>query len=161
MGFARSWVTPTDFIAEEFPMITRVTAIAIAAILFGGCDAPTAPTTVTTSQASAAASQSEGQQNTGQQNGADENCTFSRGTTTCVSTVQYQETVTVQMYSGCLYGPSGVPGRKIRTFSNTYLVTATTTTLRRGKSGNIYRSQTVTTRQLLSSRFVSEICEPI
>jgi hypothetical protein len=141
-------------------MIPRITAIAIALILLGACDAPTAPATLATSRASTAASQSEGQQNSGQQNGPQESCTFSRGTTTCVSTVQHRETVTIRMYSGCSYGPNAVPGRKIRTVSTTYLVTATTTTLRRGRSGKIYSSQTVTTRQFLSSS-TSEVCEPL
>ncbi len=155
-------------------MIPRITVIAIASILLGACDAPTAPTTIGTSQASAAASQSEGERssgqgernsgrnegNSGRQNGREENCTFSRGTTTCVTTVQYRETTTHSEYSGCLYGPSGAPGRKIRTVSTTYLVTATTATLRRGKSGKIYSSQTVTTRQFLTSS-TSEVCEPI
>jgi hypothetical protein len=140
-------------------MIPRITAIAIALTLLGACDAPTAPTTVALSQASAA-SQSESQQNSGNQNGAQESCTFSHGTTTCVSTVQYRETVTLRIYSGCSYGPNAVPGRKIRTVSTTYLVTATTTTLRRGRSGKIYSSQTVTTRQFLSSS-TSEVCEPL
>jgi hypothetical protein len=140
-------------------MIPRITAIAIALILLGACDAPTAPTTLAMSQASAA-SQSGSQQNSGNQSGAQESCTFSRGTTTCVSTVQYRQTVSIPMYSGCLYGPNAVPGRKIRTVSTTYLVTATTTTLRRGRSGKIYSSQTVTTRQFLSSS-TSEVCEPL
>ena len=142
-------------------MFLRISTIAIASILLGACDAPTAPTAVTASQASAAASQSEGQRNTGQQSGAQESCTLSRGTTTCVSTVQYQETVTVPMYSGCLYGPNAGPGRRIRTSSTTYLVTATTTTLRRGRSANVYSSQTVTTRQQIGPTSMSDVCEPI
>jgi hypothetical protein len=139
-------------------MIPRITAIAIALILLGACDAPTAPTTLATSQASTAASQSEGQQNTGQQNGPQESCTFSRGTTTCISTVQYQETSTHSEYGGCR-GPTGVSGPRIRTYSDVYLVTATTTTLRRGRSGKIYSSNTVTSRQLVSSTLISDVCQ--
>ena len=139
-------------------MIPRITAIAIASILFGACDAPTAPTTLGPSQASVSASQSGGEHQSGQQNGADESCTFSRGTTTCVSTVQYRETSTHSEYSGCR-GPTGVSGPRIRTFSDVYLVTATTTTLRRGKSGKIYSTRTVTTRQLLSSTLISDVCQ--
>jgi hypothetical protein len=144
-------------------MISRVTAIAIASLLLGACDAPTAPATFSASQASAttAASQSQGQQDNQHRNGPDESCTFSRGTTTCVSTVQYQETSTHSEYSGCRAGPNAVPGSRIRTFSDTYLVTVTTTTLRRGKSGKIYSSHTVTTRQLISSTLISDVCQPI
>jgi hypothetical protein len=136
-------------------MVQRVTAIAIASILLGACSAPTAPTT---SQAFATAPQSALKQNAKQ---TDENCTFSRGTTTCVSAVQYQETSSYQVYSGCAYGPSGTPGRRITTYSTPYLVTATTTTLRRGKSDNVYSSQTLKTRQQIGPTSTSEVCEPI
>jgi hypothetical protein len=142
-------------------MRSRITTIAIASILLGACDAPTAPVTLQSSQASSAATRSEGQQNTGEQRDAEESCSFSRGTTTCVSTVQYTETTTHSEYSGCVAGPSGQPGSRVRTFSDTYLVTATTTTLRRGKSHKVYSSKTVTTRQLVSSTLVSDVCQPI
>jgi hypothetical protein len=144
-------------------MRSRFYAIVIASLLVGACDAPTAPATFGTppSLAAAAAVQSQGQQGPDQKKGADENCTFSRGTTTCVTTVQYQETSTHSEYSGCRAGPNAVPGSRIRTFRDTYLVTVTTTTLRRGNSGKIYSSQTVTTRQLLSSTLVSDVCQPI
>lgn len=138
-------------------MISRFTTLAIASILLGACDTPTAPNAIETSQSFAAATQSADQQNDrtdGQQNDRTErqkNCTFSRGTTTCVTTVQYQETSSHSEYSGCLAGPSGVTGSRIRTFSDVYLVTVTTTTYRRGRSGRIYDTQTTTTRQLLSS----------
>lgn len=142
-------------------MRSRFYAIVIASLLVGACDAPTAPATFGTphSFAAAAAVQSQGQGS--EQKGADENCSYSRGTTTCVTTVRYQETSTHSEYSGCRAGPNAVPGSRIRTFRDTYLVTVTTTTLRRGNSGKIYSSQTVTTRQLLSSTLVSDVCQPI
>jgi hypothetical protein len=143
-------------------MRSRFYPIVIASLLVGACDAPTAPATFGTphSFAPAAAAQSQGQSSE-QKKGADENCSYSRGTTTCVTTVTYQETSTHSEYSGCRAGPNAVPGSRVRTFRDTYLVTVTTTTLRRGKSGKIYSSQTLTTRQLLSSTLVSDVCQPI
>jgi hypothetical protein len=140
-------------------MRSRATAIAIASILLGACNAPTAPATSSTSKAFATAARSIGQQNAG--SAGEDNCTFSRGTTTCTTTVQHQETSSHSEYSGCLYGPNGEPGARVRTFSDVYLVTVTTTTYRRGKSDHVYDSQTTTSRQLISSRQVSDVCQPI
>jgi hypothetical protein len=135
-------------------MIPRVTAIAIASFLLGACNAPTAPTT---SQAFATAPESVSQLNAKQT--GQENCTFSRGTTTCTSTVQYQESSTHSEYSGCSYGPNGTPGgSRVRTYSDTNLVTVTTTTLRRGKSDHVYSSQTTTTRTRMNSTLISDVC---
>ena len=148
-----------DFIARESPMRSRVTAIAIASILLGACNAPTAPTTVGVSQAFATATQSVAQSNA--KTGGQGNCTFSRGMTTCTTTVQYQETSTHSEYSGCRYGPNGVTGSRVRTFSDVDLVTVTTTTLRRGKSDHVYSTHTDTTRQRLRSTQTSDVCQPI
>jgi hypothetical protein len=133
-------------------MISRATAVAIASILLGACNTPTAPSTFTTSQASTIANARPA---------PEENCTFSRGTTTCTSTTQYQETSTHQEYSGCRYGPDGVTGSRIRTFTDVDQVTVTTTTYRRGKSDHVYDTQTSTTRQRLSSTQTSDVCQPI
>ena len=141
-------------------MISRATAIAIASILLGACNSPTAPVAAKTSLAFATAPHSLGQQNAKQTSGQ-ENCSFSRGTTTCTSTVQYQETSTHSEYSGCVAGPNGGTGARTRTFSDTDLVTVTTTTLRRGKSDHVFSSQTVTTRQRLTSTLISDVCQPI
>jgi hypothetical protein len=81
--------------------------------------------------------------------------------TTCVTTAQHQEVGSHVEISGCLYGPTGIPGRRSRTFSDTYLVTETTTTLYHGQSDNAFSSQTVTSRQLIGSTLVSDVCEPI
>jgi hypothetical protein len=132
-------------------MHSRTTAIAIAALLLGACDAPTAPT----SRAVSTPAQSLGQ--TARAN--DENCSFSKGTTTCTTTVQYQETSTHSEYSGCFYGPNAIPGgSRVRTFSDTYLVTVTTTTMRRGKSDHVYSSETTTTRTRMTSTMLSDVC---
>jgi hypothetical protein len=139
-------------------MISRATAVAIASILLGACNAPTAPTTPATSQASARATQAVGRANA---KASPENCTFSRGTTTCTSTTQYQETSTHQEYSGCRYGPEGVTGSRVRTFSDVDQVTVTTTTYRRGKSDHVYNTETSTTRLRLSSTQTSDVCQPI
>lgn len=139
-------------------MRSRATAAAIASILLGACNTPTAPTTFTRSQASATAIQVVGPSNA---KASQEDCTFSRGTTTCTSTTQYQETSTHQEYSGCRYGPDGVTGSRIRTFSDVDDVTVTTTTYRRGKSDHVYDTQTTTTRQRLNSTQTSDVCQPI
>jgi hypothetical protein len=139
-------------------MIARATAVAIASLLLGACNTPTAPTTFTTSQATATATQVVGQLNA---KASSENCTFSRGTTTCTSTTQYQETSTHQEYSGCRYGPYGANGSRVRTFSDVDQVTVTTTTYRHGKSGHVYATQSTTTRQRLSSTQTSDVCQPI
>jgi hypothetical protein len=140
-------------------MTSRFITFAIATILLGACDTPTAPSTIGTSQALGAATQSTDQQNA--RTDGRENCTFSRGTTTCITTVQYQETSSHSEYSGCRAGPSGVTGSRIRTFSDVDLITVTTTTYRRGKSDHVYDSQTTSTRQRLSSTLVSDVCQPI
>jgi hypothetical protein len=139
-------------------MFPRFTTIATASFLLAACNAPTSPTSET-SQGFATSSNSLGRQDSKQT--SQENCTFSRGTTTCTSTVQYQETVTESVYSGCVAGPTGVPGRRVTTSSNTYTVIETTTTLRRGKSDKVYSSQTVRTRTLVSSIPLSTTCDPI
>ena len=136
-------------------MRSRATAVAIASLLLGACNAPTAPTA---SAAFATATRAASQPNA---KASEENCTFSRGTTTCTSTTQYQETSTHQEYSGCRYGPDGVAGSRIRTFSDVDQVTVTTTTYRRGKSDHGYDTQTTTTRQRLSSTQTSDVCQPI
>ena len=91
-------------------------------------------------------------------------CSFSRGTTTCVSTIQYEETSTRQVFSGCVVGPSFPPvgGRRIRTFSDVYLVTVERTTYYRGQSEHSYGSEDrEVSRVLTSSTLVSDTCEAI
>jgi len=131
-------------------MCLRPAIIAISLTVLGACSAPTAPATFTRTHGVAKAVTA-----------SDDNCSFSRGTTTCVSSVQSVETTTHTEYSGCLYGPNGVPGARARTFSDTYLVTATTTTLSRGKYGPVYASSTATTRVLTNSTLISDVCSPI
>jgi len=92
---------------------------------------------------------------------ADGICSFERGTTTCTSVAQATIAGTHTAFSGCLYGPVGLPGRRQRTFADTYLVTSTTTTLSHGRKGPVYDSKTTTTRQLTSSTLVSDTCQPL
>src|SRR4030088_392834 len=101
MGFASlSQATSADVSEGDSPMGSPFYPLVIASLLVGACDTPTAPATFGTphSLPAAAAAQSQGQQGTEQKRGADENCTFSRGTTTCVTTVRYQETSTHSEY---------------------------------------------------------------
>lgn len=88
-------------------------------------------------------------------------CTFDRGTTTCTSVVQSTTTGTHTAVSGCLAGPTGVPGRRERTFQDTYLVTVTTTTLSHGRHGPVYDSRTDTMRQVTSSTLLSDTCQTL
>ena len=88
-------------------------------------------------------------------------CDFSRGTTTCVTTAQHTETSTHDEISGCLFGPSSVPGRRTRTFRDTFLVTVTTTSLQHGRHGKVYDTSAVSSRQLVSSVQIADVCEPV
>jgi len=88
-------------------------------------------------------------------------CAFSRGTTTCVATAQYTETTTHDEISGCLFGPSSVPGRRARTFRDTFLVTESTTTLQHGRHGKVYDISTASSRELVSSVQIADVCTPL
>lgn len=88
-------------------------------------------------------------------------CAFSRGTTTCVTTAQHTETSTHDEISGCLFGPSSVPGRRARTFRDTFLVTESTTTLQHGRRGRVYDTSTAVSRELVSSVQIADVCQPI
>jgi hypothetical protein len=91
----------------------------------------------------------------------EEQCAFSRGTTTCTSTSQRTEVGTHQVFSGCLAGPTGQPGRRVRTFEDTYTVTTTTITRQHGRNGRVYDTTTSDERVLTSSREISSVCEAI
>jgi hypothetical protein len=102
--------------------------------------------------------------NAGRASTPDESCSFSRGTTTCVSTVSFEEKTTHQEISGCSVGPffPPVPGRRTRTFDDTYLVTVQHITYYRGRSNHAYASEDrETSRVLESSTQVSDKCEAI
>jgi hypothetical protein len=102
--------------------------------------------------------------NVDQASSSDESCTFSRGTTTCVSTVTFEQKTTHQEFSGCTVGPFFPPvaGRRTRTFEDTYLVTVQRTTYYRGRSNHAYGSEDrETSRVLESSRMLSDKCEAI
>jgi hypothetical protein len=90
-------------------------------------------------------------------------CTFSRGVTTCVAITQHTEQSTHSEISGCTVGPGfpPIPGARTRTFLDVFLVTETTTTLRHGRAGAVFDTQTTTTRQLQSSTLISDVCVPI
>jgi hypothetical protein len=90
-----------------------------------------------------------------------EGCSFSRGTTTCVTVSRSTETETIRMTSGCTFGPTGIPGRRTRTLETTYLVTATTTTLSPGVAGRVYDTSTSVSRELAGSVLVSDVCEAL
>jgi hypothetical protein len=92
----------------------------------------------------------------------DPGCSFDRGTNTCVTTSERTEVSTHQQFSGCVAGPPPFrPGRKVRTFEDTYLVTTTTTTLQHGLNGETFETQSSEARTLVSSREISSICEAV
>jgi hypothetical protein len=90
-------------------------------------------------------------------------CTFDRGVTTCVATTEEAETSTHQEFSGCLAGPPPVfrPGARTRTFEDTYRVTTTLTTTQHGRRGKVIEERTSVERTLVSSRLLSDVCEPL
>ena len=133
--------------------------IVILASLAAGCgrDTPAGPsadasTAGTTQRVSAEQSADQNQPS---------NCSFSRGVTECVTTAQRQENSSHAEISGCLYGPTGIPGRRTRTFADVLLVTETTTTHQHGRHGAVYDSSTATRTERLSSSMVSDVCERI
>jgi len=88
-------------------------------------------------------------------------CTFDRGVTTCVWVVERTETVERVVTSGCLAGPSGVPGVRRTVFSDTYAITELTVTQSHGRHGRQIDATTTTVRTLTGSTLVSSTCEPI
>ena len=81
----------------------------------------------------------------------------------CTSTTERIETTDVTMVSGCVAGPTGVPGRRTRVFRDTYLVTETTTT---GYKNNNQKKVVFTRteeagRQFISRQEISSTCEPL
>jgi hypothetical protein len=92
----------------------------------------------------------------------DPGCSFDRGTNSCVTTSERTEVSTHQEFSGCLAGPPPFrPGRRVRTFEDTYLVTTTTTTQQHGLNGKIYDTQSSETRTKISSREIGSVCEAV
>jgi hypothetical protein len=146
-------------------LIISACMLALVAASCGSGTSPTMPSSLATSSTTPGALSAATLDATGGQMHVEKqppaNCTFSNGTTTCITTVTTTETGTHQAFSGCLYGPYAAPGRRIRTFEDTYTVTETTTTLQHGKSGAVYDTQSDTTRQLVSSRQISDVCEPL
>ncbi len=130
-------------------MIGRSTLFSMALMILAACGAPTAPRTFIVTPTFARASL-RGQDHAKHHRKAgaegDDKCSDEQEADDCVSTKQYYETTTHVEYSGCSYGPLGIPGSRLRTFSDTYLVTV---------------SGTTTTRQLISSTLVSDVCSPM
>ena len=88
-------------------------------------------------------------------------CTFETGTTTCVTLATHEETSTHQEFSGCLYGPTGIPSSRVRTFLDTFQVVEETVTLQHGLEGAVYDSTTYTvSRTLLQRTLISDVCNP-
>ncbi len=88
-------------------------------------------------------------------------CTFSQGVTNCTSFQTRQETRQRTVVSGCLAGPTGVPGRRTTVFEDAILVTTTTTTKAHGIEGPVFDTQTTEMTEIISSRELSSVCEPI
>ena len=128
---------------------------AAGAAIIAGCAEPTAPIARPAQlNASALAGASTAPEITS-------DCTFDAGTLTCVYVDVVYQTSTHTAVSGCLYGPTGLPGRRERVFEDTYKLTAVTTTLRHGYAGSLYNVSTTVTRTLESSVQISDTCSPI
>jgi hypothetical protein len=136
-------------------------ALALLSVACGDATSPTAPTSSITQSTSAATTVGTGTIAAQSAEKLPDDCTFDRGTTTCVTTTTRMETETIAMVSGCLYGPDRQAGRRTRTTETTYRVTDTTTTRQHGRNGAVYDTQTASSREFVSSRFVSDVCEPI
>ena len=136
-------------------MTRHRTIVAVTSILLGACSAPTTPVAFSASPPAAKFVQQTG----GGTLDDDSGCSFSQGVTTCITTTQREITTTHVETSGCLYGPTGIPGRRSRTFSDTYLVTETTTTLYHGRSDQQISSETTTTTVRIRSTLISDVCE--
>ena len=87
-------------------------------------------------------------------------CTYDQGVKTCVTMTQSIECETVVELSGCVAfnGTSFVAGQRARTFDNQVLVTVTTTTVKKWHHGKVIDTSTVTTREILSSTLISDVC---
>ena len=127
--------------------------IALIGALVAGCaDAATAPTR---SPVATGASY-----DISNRPGDEPGCTFDQGVTTCVTIATHAEMSTHQTFSGCVAGPPPFHfGRRVTTWEDTWLVTVTTTTLQHGRAGLEYESSSTETRDLVSSRQISSICE--
>jgi hypothetical protein len=88
-------------------------------------------------------------------------CAFSRGVSTCTSETTSIETTTRTVFSGCVAGPTGVPGRRTTVFEDTVQVTTMTTTMAHGRQGPVFSSDVSESRELLASREVSSVCEAL
>jgi hypothetical protein len=88
-------------------------------------------------------------------------CAFSRGVSTCASVTMSIETVPRTVFSGCVAGPTGVPGRRTTVFEDTVQVTTTTTTMAHGRQGPVFSTDVSESRELLASREVSSVCEAL
>ncbi len=90
-----------------------------------------------------------------------DNCSFDSGVLSCVYVGSFDITQTHTTYSGCNYGPDGVPGRLTMVWQDTIRVTETTTTLGHGLRGEVFDSSTVESRQIIGSEIISRDCEPL
>ena len=88
-------------------------------------------------------------------------CSFDRGVTTCVSITERTETAERIVTSGCVAGPTGVPGVRRTTYRDTYTIIEVTETKSHGHQGIEFDTTTSTTRVLTSSVELSSTCEPI
>jgi hypothetical protein len=88
-------------------------------------------------------------------------CAFDRGVTTCVSMSTSAVTSNIVQVSGCMaFVPpaSFVPGRRERTYLETFAVTTSNTTLSHGRNGAVFAASSSSTRELVSMQLVSDTC---
>lgn len=90
-------------------------------------------------------------------------CTFDQGVKTCVTTTQTIVCETRLVFAGCtaFNGTTFVPGQRVLTFHDQVLITATTTVVRKWHQWKVVETSTVTTREILSSTLISDVCTPL
>ena len=67
------------------------------------------------------------------------------------------------MFAGCTAsnGATFVTGQRTLTFHDQVLVTVTTTVVRKSHHGKVIDTSTVTTREILWSTLISDVCVPL
>ena len=90
-------------------------------------------------------------------------CTFDQGVLTCVTTTQTIVCETRVVFAGCMAfnGETFVTGQRTLTFNDQVLITVTTTVVRKWHDWKEGDTSTVTTREILSSTLISDVCVPL
>jgi hypothetical protein len=89
-----------------------------------------------------------------------ESCVPDRDVLICTSAASRTETVERTMVADCVDAATGLPGRRVRAFVDSYAVTETVTVRRAGDGRSLDVSVTEMRRDLVGSRLISDTCAP-